>query len=274
MKTLLVGLSNPATAEELVRLADRLARSASMEIVLIHVVTVANQIGLTTARSSPEVIRARDMLQEVTDRARRAGIEPRALVEVARSVEDGLLAAADSHEASSILVGYTPPAESVDASSDEDRFDRAMYRVARRAEADVVVAKLRSPSRRRILVTLAREAPLEPTGFVARAMAEGGGTAFTFLHVCPPGEDRTTARLALEERLRDAGLADLGSVEIVEADDPVEAILSTADDHDLVILGPSGRPRLLDVLFSSRARTIADGLEASVILVWGPTEEG
>ena len=52
--TLLVGVSNPATADRLVRISDLLTGERPWDILLTHVVTVANQIGLTTGKGAKE----------------------------------------------------------------------------------------------------------------------------------------------------------------------------------------------------------------------------
>ncbi|MDX1495368.1 MAG: universal stress protein [Longimicrobiales bacterium] len=268
--TLLVGISNPETADALVRLAAALSRTSESDVILTHVVSVANQIALGTGSSSPEVVQARDLLQDASAAARDAGAEVRAVVEVARSVEEGLLAAADSHDAAMILVGYS----GVDAAEDaEDRFDRTMHRVARKSRADVVVAKFRQVTFHRMLVPVAADAPLRLTALLCRALTAGTETAITFLHVVGPEDAPEEARRGIRARLDASGLADRGDLEVVSSDDPTEVIVSRAEAHDLVLLGPSGRPGLLDAVFSNRARRIADAVSATVVLGWSLTEE-
>ncbi len=266
--TLLVGVSNPATADKLVRLAATLARGRPVEILLTHVVTVASQISLTTGGSSAEVMRARDFLQGVCAGARAEGTTARALVEVARSVEDGLLAAAESHEAAMILVGYSDETKGRgDRVVKEERFDRTMHRLARKAKAAVLVAKFRTGRQGSVLVPVAEGAPLGLTGLLCRSLAQEG-SEFTFLHVAGPEESEVELRGRLIAQLREAGLADRGTLRIVASTDPVAGIVEEADAHDLVILGPSGRPGLLQRVFSGRTQRIAESVSASVILAW------
>ncbi|MGD2068595.1 MAG: universal stress protein [Gemmatimonadota bacterium] len=266
---LIVGVSNPATAERLVRLATVLAETGSWTLVLTHVVTVANQISLTTGRASPEVVRARDFLQAVLDGTEAAGGEMRAVVEVARSVDEGLLAAAESRRASMILVGYSEAeGEGGDAGLGEEEFDRIMHRVARKADADTVVAKFRKETLRRVLVPLAAEAPLQTTGLICRALSTLPGSELTFLHVAAPDADVRAARARLEARLAEAGLGSAEALEVRVGEDPVEVIAHQAGDFDVTIVGPSGRPGLMHSIFSSRAERIAEETPTSVLLVW------
>lgn len=273
---LLVGISNPETSHRLVRLSAALARSnpgmASPErpLLLIHVVAIANQISLGTGRSSPEVIHARDLLQGASAAAREAGAPARAIVEVARNVEEGLLSAADSHGADMILVGYSGGDGPSDA---EERFDRTMHRVARKAQADVIVAKFRRDEHRTILVPIAENAPLRLTGRLCRALADGTNAVFTFLHVSEPGASVDEARDRITAQLDAAGLGDDGQLRVVVGGDPAVEIIKEAGHHHLLVLGPSARPGILDAVFSSRARKIAESVSASVVLGWSLAEE-
>ena len=266
--TLLVGISNPATARALVGLSTVLAEAGQWRILLTHVVTVASQISLTTGRSSREVVQARDLLQGVLSGIEAAGVEAGALVEVARTVDEGLLAAAESHRAAMILVGYSEADTEVEARGTEEQFDRTMHRVARKGTTDTVVAKFRGEGMGRVLVPVAAEAPLQVTGLLCQALGRSAGTSLTFLHVVDPDASTDEARRRIEERLEERGVASIGSLRVVAAGDPVEAIVSAAADHDLMIVGPSRRPGLMKAIFSSRAQKIAEEAPTSVLLVW------
>jgi nucleotide-binding universal stress UspA family protein len=268
LPTLLVGISNPATAGKLLRLSTILAAAGGWKIVLTHVVTVASQISLTTGRSSPEVVRARDFLQGVQSSAAARGVEAGALVEIARSVHEGLLAAAESHRAEMILVGYSEADTEIADTEEEVRFDRTMHRVARKAPADTVVAKFRREGLRRILVPVAAEAPLRVTGLLCRAFSRLDEATLTFLHVVEPEASMEEGRRRMTDHLAERGVAAFGSLVVVASNDPVAAVVEAAADHDLVILGPSGRPGLMTAIFSSRAQKIAEEAPCSILLAW------
>ncbi len=267
--SILVGISNPETAHRLVglsmALADATNEGGDTPVLLVHVVPVANQISLSTGSSSPEVIQARDLLQRSADAALESGRQARAIVEVARNVEEGLLAAAESHEASLILVGYSGGEV---RSKEEERFDRTMRRVAGKADADVVVATFRHPDHRSILVPIAENAPLRLTAKVCRALVAYTGGTVTYLHVTTPDVDEGEARARIQARLDSVDRSVEGELEVITSDDAEAAIVAESAEHDLVLLGPSGRPGLLDRIFSSRARRIAESVTASVVIGW------
>ncbi|NIP57805.1 MAG: hypothetical protein GWM92_06155, partial [Gemmatimonadetes bacterium] len=193
--TLLVGISNPETLDPLLHLASLLAEAGPFDVVLAHVVTVAEQRTLDSGRSSPEAIRARDFLRQAVGSVAAVGIEARAVVQVARSVDEGLLAAAESREARLILVGYS---EAEGDGEGEKEFDRVMHGVARGAEMDVVAAKFRQEEMASVLVPVAPQPRLEVTGLLCRALRARGGASIRFLHVTDPGEEAGEA----EGRLR------------------------------------------------------------------------
>ena len=270
---LLVGISNPATAPRLVQLSRILSAGGTRNVLLTHVVTVADQISLTTGQSSPEVVRARDFLRDVQEGATAEGLKASALVEVARSVDEGLLAAAESHQADMILVGYSEIQEDLDQ-KDEERFDRTMHRVARRAEVDVLVAKFRRDDMDSVLVPIADTRPGALLGQLARALKESGGVELTFLHIAEPGEDRDAEARSIKGRLATANLDGLGSVEVLSSHDPVGAILQKSHEFDLILVVPSSRPGIMDGVFTSKARALAEEAPASVLQAWSEEGEG
>jgi len=265
--TLLVGVSNPATAHRLVQLSSILAATNPWQILLTHVVTVAEQISLTTGKSSPEVVRARDFLQEVQENAMSEGVKARALVEVARSVDEGLLAAAESHDAGMILVGYSEEGGVFDE-REEERFDRTMQRVARKAEADVAVAKFRNEGIGRILVPVSTDGPLPVISLLSRALATAPGAELTFLNITDPDAQEGEVRKVLVRTLAEEGLTELGRIQVRASENPVSAILEESKGYDLVLVGPSQRPGFMENLFSSKSREIAEEAPVSVLLAW------
>lgn len=274
-QTILVGVSNPSTARALVRLSSMLAHEDSWRVLLTHVVRVAEQISLTTGQSSPEVVRARDFLQDVQGTARKEGMKARALVEVARSVDEGLLAAAESHDARMILLGYSEEGGVFDE-REEQRFDRTVHRVARKARADVLVAKFRNAGFRRILVPISDGVPQPVVLLLCRALGRVPETSLTFLHVADPGRDPEEVTEAVRGTLRRAGLGGMGRIQIQPSDDPVAVALDESHKYDVVIVAPSGRPGFMDTFFSSKASEIAEKASVSVLVAWNratPAEE-
>ena len=263
--TLMVGISNPATMSRLLRLASLLAEAGPFDLLLTHVVRVASQISLTSGRSSPETVRARDFLRGALREVETFGQQARALVEVARSVDEGLVAASESRKAGLILVGYSEEKDDEDGRR-ERRFDRTMHRVARNADCDLVVAKFRREELRTVLVPLGPEPRLRVTGLLCRALGSMDGTTLRFLHVVQPESSVVEARRRMGEILTAEGLSSLGDLEVVATDDVLDTLEARAADHDLVIVGPAGRNSAIEAIFTGTGEKIAERVPSSVLL--------
>ncbi|MFH1765474.1 MAG: universal stress protein [Gemmatimonadota bacterium] len=263
--TLLVGISNPATMSRLAHLSSLLAKTGPFDLLLTHVVTVASQISLTSGRSSPETFRARDFLREALREVETFGLKARALVEVARSVDEGLVAASRSRKAELILVGYSEEKDD-EGGRREKRFDRTMHRVARNAKCDLVVAKFRQKELKTVLVPLGPEPRLRVTGLLCRALGSMEGTTLRFLHVVPPDSSIAEAQRRMEEILESEGLSTLGELEVVATDSVLDILETRATDQDLVIVGPAVPSSPMEAIFTSTGEKIAERVSSSVLL--------
>ncbi len=263
--TLLVGISNPATLSRLVHLSSLLAEAGPFDLLLTHVVTVASQISLTSGRSSPETVRARDFLREALREVETFGLKARALVEVARSVDEGLVAASRSRKAELILVGYSEEKDD-EGGRREKRFDRTMHRVARDAKCDMVVAKYRREELNTILVPLGGEPRLRVTGLLCRALGSMEGTSLHFLHLVSPGSSVAEAQARMGGILESEGLSALGELEVVATDGVLDTLEGRAEDFDLVIVGPAVPSSPMEAIFTSTGEKIAERVSSSVLL--------
>ena len=256
---LLVGISNPSTMPRLVDLAVRLNLSAGCELVFTHVVEVPRQIGLAAARSSPDVVAGRRLLQEALDRAGEAGVVGEAVVEVGRAAHEGLVAAARSRGADLVMVGYSEPPKEADEAG-EKRFDRFTHRVARDLAADLIVGKFRGEGADRILVPVEPASDLTAVGLLVGAFMQDRPRTVRFLHVSAEG-DRAVESDQVRARLSDAGLAQFGELESVSGD-AAEMVLTRAENCDMILLAstPSGSLR------GAVTEAIADGAACSTLL--------
>lgn len=265
VSTVLVGISNPATMPRMVDLAIRLHGVTGCEIVATHVVAVHGQVALRSARSSPEVVEARLLLQDMVELAAARGVAARAVVEIGRETSEGLVNAARSYGADLVLVGYSEAPGGADEKAGR-RFDRVMHRVARGVDADLVVAKFRRDEDRRLLVPVEADSRLGLIGLLVRSLTADAPAAVRFLHVIPADAPEADGR-AVREALADEGLLQLGELEVVASDDVARTLMDRADDHDLAVLQTSPLPTLADDVFGTGAERIAERVSCSVLLV-------
>ncbi|MGI5816619.1 MAG: universal stress protein [Armatimonadota bacterium] len=272
MPALLVGIANPESTAGLIDLATCLASEEGFRVIAVHVVEVPPQAHLSSVRGSDEMVEAREKLLAAIRQAAEEEVPVRGVVEVAREVDEGLISAAETQGATLLLVGYSDPIDGEDAQDrdGERRFDRVMYTVARKTEADLVVAKLRRERIRSILLPINTGLNLAVSGMLARAISRGRSAPVTLVHLLRDDEDESEARERLEADLSDGGFDGLGELAIErppEGVEPLEHMLELANAHDLAIVGAEPRPSIAESIFGSWAERIAREAECTVLVV-------
>lgn len=266
LSTLLVGISNPATMRSLVDVAVGIQRVTNCEVVISHVVTVRAHMNLRSARTSPEVVAAQELLSEALEYAANMGVSARAVVEVGRQVDQGLINATQTHDADAVLLGFSEQ-EGDGTGPGSRRFDRLTHRVSRGIQAHLLVARLKGTATYPVLVPLSDHTRLGLVGVVLRALAaihEPGSVRF--LHVVAPDAESAAAEV-LPERLRAAAVDQLGDLTVIVAEDPPSVIVEQANGCGLAVLPSRPDPSLVDDVRGSGAERIVDRLSCSTILV-------
>jgi len=264
--TLLVGVANPATIPRLMGLAADLALQIKSQLVVTNVVVVPAQIGLVSAKDSPMVRAATELLRTAIRAVSERKVSARGVVEVAREPDEGMIAAAESQKAGALLVGYSDVGNT--SSSAERAFDRIMHRVARSASCDLIVAKFRREKSEKVLIPVAGGGTnLRVTSALARALVESRKASIQFLHVISPEADAKESERKVLVLLEHYGLKELGPLEVVSSEDPIDTILQRANDYDLAIVGTDARATIAEAIFGNPAENIADRADCSVLLV-------
>jgi len=262
---LLVGIANPETAPHLVDLAACLARHAGYALVATQVVTVPPQALLSSARGSPQIAAARDLLRSAVRAAAEQGVRSRAVMEVARNVHEGVISAAATQRAELILVGYSDSADGPGRS--RRAFDRIAHHLARGTRCDLIVAKFRQQRLRSILIPVAAGTSLRLSGRIARAVRAAKGANVRFLHVAQDEAERAKQHARITALLQEHGLQDLGDLEVIVSEDVMSAIVERANQHDLAIVGAEPHPSLVNSIFGSPAEHIATEADCTVLVV-------
>jgi len=266
---ILVAIGNPRTVTPLMRLAATLSDAGATPVMAAHIVTVPRQMALSSARSSSEVARGAAVLRDAIIAAEAAGVDADGIVNIGRSVVDGLASAVDSRNADILLIGWSEDTEA-EGDAGAKAFDKLMHHVASAISCDLLVAKFRSTKSRtggaeRVLVPVAasRHMPL-----VARAVRRlaAAGSEISFLHVVPAEAAAAHAHDDVVALLEEHGLADLGSLEVVVAEDAGAEVIARTTGFDLVVIGAVRKAALAEALFGSKAETIAGQAACSVLV--------
>ena len=263
---LLVGVANPATIPDLMGLAAKLSSYHGYQVVATHIVTVPEQMQLSAARSSPEVAAGTRLLQQAIRQGADVGLNVRGVVEVAREVHEGLISAVKSQQADLMLAGYS----AVDTEQARDKaeriFDGIMYKVARGAGIDLIVAKFRRSSVGSIMVPVLGGLNLPVSGMVLRSLLAADDAGVLFVRAVEPDADIEQQKQDLDSILAEHDLDELGDAEIVSAPDPRAALIERANEYDMAIIGAE-RPTVVDAIFGNIAERVASEATCSALLI-------
>jgi nucleotide-binding universal stress UspA family protein len=197
-------------------------------------------------------------------------MQARGVVEVAREVHEGLISAVKSQKADLMLVGYSAAdTEDVRAQARDKAeriFDRIMYRVARGAGIDLIVAKFRRPAARSIMLPVLRGLNLPVSGVVLRALLAADDARVLFVRAVEPDADVEQQQQDLNRVLDEHHLDELGDAEIISSPDPRAALIERASEYDMAIIGAE-RPTIVDAIFGNIAERVASEASCSALLV-------
>ena len=265
---ILIPVANPATAEELIRIAADLLDPRAGELTALGIVEVPEEMDLSEGATRAR--QARRLLQRVLDFAP-DGTAIRPLVRIGRRASEGIVEAAVEVDADLVLFGWggRPGGER----SSRAVFSPTIDAVVRQPPCDIAVVKQRAPRAiTRILVPVRGGPHAQLALEYADAIARRHDARITVLHVVPPGiTDSIRARTerALQSFVKQHARGHAEGV-VREAPNVRNAILREAERADLVIMGASAVPEGTaseDFLFGILPETIAAKAAPSVIVV-------
>lgn len=258
-----VGVSHPDTAAGVTRIATLLSHYYGALPLAVHVETEAPQLDFWTENAAPD---AEHLFEQARTEALALGYPLHTESELAEDVVAGILHAVQRVETRALVLGH-PFTRRTPA------FLRIVDAVARGSECPVVMVKLTGVLHtERILVpisSLEEAAVIQP---VVSALALVSEHQLTLLQLVPhesgPGE-RKTAEQRLCDVLGRSRLSTNITCETAPAESRVHAILSAAENHDIVVMAASDRVGLRRLFFGSLAEDVAQQVERPMLLVRG-----
>ncbi len=269
---IMLPLANPATHGALLKVGIALAKARQARLSLAHVVGVPVQTPLEAGRQAFEKTRREQetLLDSATRQVAEQGIRARANALVAHDVPSALLNIADLEQPELILLGWRG-----------DVRGKNVTGVVKAANRSVLVLKDNGlDGVKRILVPVGR-GPHAKLGLkLAGQLAEQWGAQITAMTV-QVGQGHAQAKSDFDHEsldlfenlagdyvrhaLRETGVT--ADVSVVINTDIAQAIIDTAQEHDLVIIGASEEWAVRQWLFGSLPDRVANGAEASVLMV-------
>jgi len=222
----------------------------------------------------------REVLDRAIDAGQRHGVDVSGRVVVARSVHRGVRETARDMDADAILIGWagrTRRAEAVLGTNVDTLVERTPH--------DVFVERIGATANGvdAVLVPVAGGPHAALAAVAGEAIADANDANVTLLSVAEPGTDRTSARERIARTMAELGVEApvvaggateggphrVGGVEIetaVREGETVDAIVSAASDHDVVLMGATRDGHHRARLVGSIPRSVADRTDRTVVL--------
>jgi uncharacterized hydrophobic protein (TIGR00271 family) len=250
----LVPVANPSTADDLLRLAGRLARAQEGEVLALQVIVVPETVPLEAGRRQAREGWAQ--LEQALAQVNSEGLPIETMTRVARSVAQGIVEAAAEERADLVLLGWGGPVHGPFPSPGP-----IVDEVLRDVACDVLVMRGGDTQKvERILVPAAGGPHARVAARQAFLLGEVYDAKVTLLYVQvgPATPQQTTEQ---QQRLAAAweGLVPGRPPElrVVTAPSVAEGIIQEADEHDLVLIGVSEENLLDRLVFGSIPRQVA-----------------
>jgi len=271
---ILVPLSNPETAQQLIRLAVAVARAKGGEILLLRVIRIPEQLP-PTAFSESDVEKEEQWLRGVRQVAENEGIPTHALIRVGHNIARAILETSRERHCDLIILGWKGY-----ATGSERILGQITEAIITHARSDIMFVKFVGDTLpRTILMPSAGGEHAQCAEQYAVALARNFDGELTVCQVAP--EHLKEAELQpIQQRLHEARsrifkvnenseLPALGKVhsQIIRSDSVVKGIVDAADEYDAVMVGAAGKSIYPTILFGNIPLEIAKGVDKTVIVV-------
>lgn len=266
--SVLVPVANPNQARELGLLAAMLAKEHNGEVLALNVIRVPPQLSLQDGRLFLK--EGREPVYAVIDEVKQHNVPVHTMVRLGRSVSDAIIKTISENASDMILFGWPG------TSGANDRlFGSVIDRIISNPPADIAIFRPHEPfpyeGIRRIIVPVAGGPNCRMAMDTAVALARNsiGSTEILLLHVITTGTDDPTAQARAKNAFRRAAeRADYPYTEkIVYANSPVEGILQTAVNSDMIVIGATKEKFFINLLMGNVSQRVAQDANCPVLIV-------
>ncbi len=260
----LVALYNPDNVDTLLNIAIPLAKQRGHRVVAATVVELPRQMpiheGLRVAHHKEATLNAAKRY------ARQFGVTPETDLVIAHQAADGILTAAEHHNADALVMGWKG------FTNARDRiFGEVADRVIRHAPCDLFMLKIGDERRfKTCLLPTAGGPNAKLAAGVIRALGEREQMTVTAATVIAP--DATDEQRRDAERYMDATMAKADPSlaqerRLIEATSIAGGIAKASRDYDLVVIGAAAEPLFRTMLFGEIPEKVARYSPTSVLVV-------
>ncbi|WP_436344621.1 universal stress protein [Natronorubrum sp. FCH18a] len=269
-RPVLVAVSNPDYAGQLVRTASDLARASDSTVKIVSVVVKSHDSPFSVYSDETIIDRYAGNSRRLLDRAIDVAPDDVTVDDaqvVSGSVADGILAAAERTDARALVAGWQARGSRTDAV-----LGTTVDRLIERAPCDLYVERIGHEANGvdSILVPVAGGPHVRPAVDVAKAIAVRNDATVSLASVVDSETDSTTAdeyidqaRAALEEA---PGPSVRTESATYAGNDVATELLAVAADHDVIVFGATRQGVLQRRLVGTIPRTVTRQTDKTVVL--------
>ncbi|MGD9495345.1 MAG: amino acid permease [Armatimonadota bacterium] len=272
--SVLVPVANPETVDNLLAVAHSILETEPGQLVLLHVITVPDQLPVSVGRDF--VSEARPVLDESAHKAEALGMVPNALIRVGHRPADAILDTVEEYGCNFVVMGWrgrsTDPRTLVGSNID---------RIVKDSNANVVVVRgdVELPAHR-ILVPVQHPRHAHLMAGLAAPMAAAEGAYIELLHIV--GADlspqQRAARVAeLKQAISSVGTPLSGTDTDgrpkrrfrirIESGEVVPTIIERSRDFDLLMMGASRESWIRRKVWGDKTFRVAASVDCPLMLV-------
>jgi len=271
--SVLVPVANPNTVDNLLGVADAILDTEPGQLVLLHVITVPDQLPVSVGRDFVNDVRP--IMDDTARKAEALGMTPNGLIRVGHRPADAIIDTVREHRCNFVVMGWrgrsTDPRTVVGSNID---------RIVKDSNANVVVVRgdVALPARR-ILVPVQHPRHGHLMAGLAAPMAAAEGAYIELLHIV--GEDLTPQQRAERAAELKQSISSLDRPLVgadadgrrkqrfrirIETGEVVATIIEHSRDFDL-LMGASRESWIRRTVWGDKTFRIANGVDCPLMLV-------
>ena len=265
----LVAISNPHSLGVLLPPAIRAARENKGMVLLVHVITVPRQLPLSAGRAYIED--SRNLTAQAVAMVEAESVPVEVLLRISHRPIDAIVQTVYERSVDLLIMGWRGESSNA-AHSIGQNVDEIVERVNCDA---LIIQQTQPPPYDRILIPVAD--PLQTNAAVRRArlLVADGASKIDVVHVFHPDTAEPGRQALLRDMQRrlnrlqkeDPELYAAATLEVILAEDVVEALVEQASAYDCVVLGATRDSIVKRRFFGSKPRRIAQQVVPAVVLV-------
>ncbi len=272
--SVLVPVANPDTVDNLLQVARAILQTEQGEVILLHVITVPNQLPVSVGRDF--IMEARPILDETTRKAEEMGMAPNMLVRVGHRPADAIIDTVEEYGCNFVVMGWrgrsSDPRTVVGSNID---------RIVKDAHTNVVVVRgdVSLPARR-ILVPIEHPRHGHLMAGAAAPLAAADEAYIELMHVVDDQltpQERAERASELREAISALDAEPIGGVTEgrrkqrfrirIEAGDVTETIIERSTDFDLLMMGASRESWIRRTIWGDKTFRVANAVNCPIMLL-------